>query len=227
MRILILICFLNLFILRLSGQDNVYQRTVLWKSNIKISNSIEELYFVGAYYPDSLTKLPYYQEIIENGSMINVSISDVQTEPFDSIELINIGSKEFIPDSIVLKQIIRPFRKRFELFVSLIPLYYDTLHHKILKIKSFKFTINKKPLSLAKSVTLASSTYAAHSILASGKWYKFKLSQDGVVSKDGIYKLNYTDIKALGFNSPINSKDIWEWWWYACEKCRYASYRRS
>ena len=38
--------------------------------------------------------------------------------------------------------------------------------------------------------------YAAHSVLAEGKWIKVKVDQTG------IYKLTYAELKAMGFSDP-------------------------
>ena len=48
----------------------------------------------------------------------------------------------------------------------------------------------------------SAKSYTNRSVLASGQWYKFSLTQTG------IYKVTYNDLKAMGMSSPIVSSQI-------------------
>ncbi len=65
-----------------------------------------------------------------------------------------------------------------------------------MRIKSFIATICLILLSLTNQAFAGIYTYAENSLLANGKWVKIKLVNTGV------YKLTYTDIKAMGFTDP-------------------------
>ena len=61
----------------------------------------------------------------------------------------------------------------------------------IMRLKSFTIDLVYIP-EKAPDALLKSTTYASHSVLAKGDWYKVKLD------KTGIYKLTYADIQSMG-----------------------------
>ena len=72
----------------------------------------------------------------------------------------------------------------------------------IMRLKSFTVDMVYLPASGNKSSAKAAS-YATHSVLAQGNWYKIQLN------KTGIYKLTYADIQAMGVDmASVNPANI-------------------
>jgi hypothetical protein len=72
----------------------------------------------------------------------------------------------------------------------------------ILRLKSFTIDIVYMP-SATGLESFKSDTYATHSVLAQGDWYKIQLN------KTGIYKLSYSDIQAMGADmAKVNPANI-------------------
>ena len=68
----------------------------------------------------------------------------------------------------------------------------------IMRLKSFQIDVVNTP-STVKNAAVEKSTYAPHSVLAQGNWYKIQLN------KTGIYKVTYSEIQAMGVNmSTVN-----------------------
>lgn len=92
-------------------------------------------------------------------------------------------------------------RKKGYLDVSFLPVVYrDGTYQKML---SFKMNIVRTPKTvLRKAVQPFSSTgrYAAHSVLAQGRWVKIG------VTTDGVYRMSADFLRKMGFNDPSRVK---------------------
>lgn len=72
----------------------------------------------------------------------------------------------------------------------------------IMRLKSFTIDLVYVPAT-QKNADLKSSSYASHSVLAQGNWYKIQLN------KTGIYKMTYADIQAMGIDmASVNPAKI-------------------
>ncbi|MFA5972620.1 MAG: type IX secretion system sortase PorU [Lentimicrobiaceae bacterium] len=72
----------------------------------------------------------------------------------------------------------------------------------IMRLKSFVIDIVYIPVK-TNEATFKSTSYATHSVLAQGNWYKIQLDQTG------IYKITYAEIQAMGVNmATINPNTI-------------------
>jgi hypothetical protein len=72
----------------------------------------------------------------------------------------------------------------------------------IMRLKSFQIDVVYSHSNI-KSVTAANASFASHSELAQGNWYKIQLN------KTGIYKITYAEIQAMGVNmATVNPNTI-------------------
>jgi len=84
--------------------------------------------------------------------------------------------------------------------ISILPFRKNPTTGAVEKLVSFRYQINITPSPQA---SLRGNTYAAHSVLASGSWYKIG------VTTTGIYKITKSTLSALGINpSSIDPRNI-------------------
>ena len=147
---------------------------------------------LGTNFADSI-----YEVSILYPEFINMSAADI--ERYHQI------TSDSLPSLPVVHQYIAIDRKRGMLCLSLIPLVYRDNHYQ--KLVSFKLSVQAKPaatvLNGARSAAKASSVssrYAAHSVLASGRWVKISVAQTG------IHLLSDELIQAAGFSNPAKVK---------------------
>jgi hypothetical protein len=183
------------------------ERTLKWNENLllgkiydekgQIINTYNYLYFEGAQYFKSVTMLPYYHEIIPWNSRESVSLEITNAQYTElPIQMQNkLKCPDSIPNEIEIKSILAYQRKNPFLDISFIPLRKNPATGRIEQLTSFKLkVIAGQGISVLKKANL-SRTYKASSLLSSGRWFKFK------VKENGIYKLTYNDIAGMGFTN--------------------------
>ena len=141
-------------------------------------------------------------------SIYTVSIAYPEYLPMSDADIAkyNSISGAVLPDMPTINQNIVICRKKASLEISFCPLVFHNNKNQFLV--SFMLKVEAKPLglstrkTLAKANTSASSRYAAHSVLSSGKWAKIKIPSSGV------YQLTDALIRQAGF-SDINKVKIY------------------
>ena len=144
--------------------------------------------FLGANYADSV-----YQVSIEYPEFIDMSATDVAR--------LRAITTEQLPEMPVVDQYVGVARRQGTLYVSLCPLVYR--EGKYQKLVSFMLKVAAKPSACARRAAAGEgSTYADHSVLATGRWAKIRISETG------IYQLTADLVRRAGF-SNINKVKIY------------------
>ena len=144
--------------------------------------------FLGANYADSV-----YQVSIEYPEFIDMSATDVAR--------LRAITTEQLPEMPVVDQYVGVARRQGTLYVSLCPLVYR--EGKYQKLVSFMLKVAAKPSASARRAAAGEgSTYADHSVLATGRWAKIRISETG------IYQLTADLVRRAGF-SNINKVKIY------------------
>ncbi len=210
MRLFILI-FLVLAI-NVKAQETGLKRTILWRANKTIADSIDEsaentsytefLFFEDATYADYTTLFPYYYELIKIDNYYtneNIIITDPVYKPFEDAEIQNIRFLKNISDELTWKTSIRYFNKRPFIQLTFIPLRKNPITNKIERLESFVIKPAGKEYGTEYSGILKSAkSYSENSVLATGEWYKVKIPESG------IYKLTYNELTGMGLSNPAD-----------------------
>lgn len=196
-----------------NGQSKVSEKYttslyhIQWQNptGIKISESKTNkyLYFTGASYAPEDELLPRFNQqiAIANGQNITAELYNASFVNLTDAEAALITNPKKIDNQINIKTNVSIIRKKSVGVVSFIPIRRNSLTGKYEKLVSFDLTIN--PTSGEKSGTRSIHTYAAHSVLQTGRWYKIG------VAADGIYKITYQFLQNMGMDmSSINPDNI-------------------
>lgn len=162
--------------------------------------------FEGAIVTDNYGQLPVFSHIIRVSSKEDsIWISDLQDLKFEELgegDLNALRDTEKIPADFTLSQNIIIQHKVPYLSLTLLPLRKNTANGKIERLISFGFQLNFIP-NPHPTALKTTRTYADHSVLASGTWYKMS------AKNTGIYRITYDDLKNMGVNvSAIDPRNI-------------------
>jgi len=139
---------------------------------------------------------PIYSEqffVPNNYNDVKVVLSNLVFEDLSLNEInsynINFSnlSNEIIPEYRIVHE-----KKRPVLQFSLIP--FRKYGNNVQRLISFSYSYTL----LINNEIRSTKTYAANSVLSTGKWHKYK------ITKSGVYKITYDQLKSLGFNNPEN-----------------------
>ncbi len=157
------------------------------------------LFFENAHYGSDFHQLPSYSENIPSGSFFSeyrVTVLEQHFEEMTSSECQLIPS-DFHQKNIDYQVSSAYDRRQAYTQLSFIPIVETSPGH-FQRLVSVSLRIEgKKPLQ-SKGV----KEYAARSVLASGKWHQFSLTETG------IYKVTHSDLIATGMSTPISSAQI-------------------
>lgn len=132
-----------------------------------------------------------------------VKLSDMVFMPLDTAEKAALLLTDYqnLPESIFPRLVYLGMSEGFSHQINLIPLRKNPDNGLIEKLVSFNYVFEESGFQ---SRELKSTVaYSNFSVLASGDWYKVS------VTKNGIYKLSYSDLAAMGANvSGLNSSLI-------------------
>lgn len=129
--------------------------------------------------------------------IVNVHYSPVTTSVMDNVEDVEKITSE-IP---IIKQ-IETARGKTYILVQIMPLRKSLLSGSYERLDSF--TIQIEPVTNKNGATLKSGrTYAEHSVLATGSWYKL------AVNNAGVFRITYSELKNFGIDmTNLNPKNI-------------------
>jgi hypothetical protein len=139
---------------------------------------------LGRHYADSV-----YEVSIDYPEFIDMSATDIRR-----YQLI---TSDTLPPLPQVRQYVAVSRKEGMLCLSFVPLVLRDGHYQ--KLVSFKLSVNAKPVAKSraqKAEASASERYAAHSVLATGRWVKIS------VPETGFYHLSDELISQAGFSNP-------------------------
>jgi hypothetical protein len=106
-----------------------------------------------------------------------------------------------LPSEIIINCNLAWERKRSVALINLIPLRMNPATGKPEKVVSCTITLSVERNESSQKST--GRTYAAHSVLASGNWYKVSVKQSGIC------RITYTDLTSMGINpSQIDPRNL-------------------
>lgn len=149
----------------------------------------------------SLENIPLFSENIPiqfihgdvNVKLINTHFEEVQASELQNLKQIDIKN------DIEVRSEMRTISKEIYLYYEVFPLRINPENGEIEKLISFDIELEVKPAN----ASVGSFQFKNQSVLSSGKWYKIK------VSKDGVYKITQSDLSAMGINvSAIDPRNI-------------------
>ncbi|MBO7648007.1 MAG: hypothetical protein J6S48_01480, partial [Bacteroidales bacterium] len=202
----VLIAFFLLFILQPSySQAQKIERTLSlnWTDNIIHHHgedfSMEFLHFDGASYSREFSTLPSYYEAVEMPSYYDsydVAVSNVQFESMSTHDA-SLVPADFHQKELKVEAVSAFERNKPYLVLSFIPVV-EVGVGEYRRIVAVTITVEGRGPGARKS----GRTYAAQSVLNSGQWYRF------TVSETGVYKVTYEDLTAMGMSTPIASASL-------------------
>ena len=202
----VFLCFfwaLSLQISHIQAQRIEKKIHISWTDNIVRTLSEEEtvefLHFDGTIYDKSFPTLPSYYEKIpiqQFYTRYDISVSGLEYEPLSASDAALIpegfSNRELEVSAVSASERGMPY-----LLLSFIPIVKsgDGAWRRVTEV-----TVVLE--GRAPKASKASKGYAPQSVLASGKWHNFSLSETG------IYKVTYDDLVAMGMSTPISSSQI-------------------
>ncbi|MCX7986467.1 MAG: type IX secretion system sortase PorU [Bacteroidales bacterium] len=163
-----------------SNRITANTRTLVWE----LTDS-STLKFIGAQYAPGEKNIPCYIETFYLDYQANVSISNIRTE-------VIAGDFNHLALSDSLQWQVFSGKSRNKYFYQLVFIPVRKSEGKIETVVSFN--VNIIPIYNAKKET-SSTSYSSSSVLSRGKWYKLKVSQEG------IYRITYAQLKNWGFTN--------------------------
>ena len=160
---------------------------------------MEFLHFDGASYSREFSTLPSYYEAVEMPSYYDsydVAVSNVQFESMSTHDA-SLVPADFHQKELKVKAVSAFERNKPYLVLSFIPVV-EVGVGEYRRIVAVTITLEGRDPRARKS----GRTYAAQSVLNSGQWYRF------TVSETGVYKVTYEDLTAMGMSTPISSASL-------------------
>lgn len=178
-------------------QEKTYKDEIKWSDEQrKAFEYIEDekvgskkyLHFNGANYFNTDTLLPYYYRLIpvQTSHVKNVKFEETSFTPLRDLQF---EGKDAISNSISLSGTVQSSGGQNYLVIQFIPLRKNNLTGRIEKLTHF--TVSFEPYYERKTTESTHPSMKASTVLSSGDWIKLK------ISKNGIYKLTYNDLKYL------------------------------
>jgi hypothetical protein len=196
--LLVLTVFANVFV---NGQTLTKEVKLNWnpleKITVSETESVYALTFEGSSsLSEEFGMLPLFVKrfpVNVGHNQATASLVDVVYEPLPALLISSLSDVDKIPAEIDVRSVVETARNKRYVFISLMPIRKNMLTGGFERIVSFKLK-----MEFAEGVNLKNSssarTYAAHSVLATGAWYKIS------VNATGIYKLTYSDLKSFGID---------------------------
>jgi len=164
------------------------------------------LSFEGSGLRDGFGLLPFYIESFplknKEDSLVSITLHDLVFMPIPDTIVAGIRNRDPLQTSCLLFHTLSVQRKIPFLEVSILPIRRNPLSGQIERLVSFSLEMDVMEIQRP-ALTKKTIAHAANSVLASGSWYKF------AVSSNGIYQLTYNDLKNAHIDpSVINPKNI-------------------
>lgn len=184
------------------AQKNHEKVILEWTNNLiyKIDDdlTLEYLNFEGAISDFKYGELPvFFQK-----SAVDNFFSDCQVTLFNErYEILSAENRKLVPEQLLKAQLepqVKCYaeRKKPYAILTLLPFIKDASGD-IKKLVSFEYTLTPNYL-----LTKSTHSYVEQSVLASGQWYKVK------VSESGLYKLTFEDLVTMGFSGSSISSSL-------------------
>jgi len=209
--LLLLAIFTTLFNVSYSQTEIIsnnlsYHKNLDWTSPISVKgideNTITLLHFSEAAYNFPFDSLPMFSKTTylpgnANDAVIEVNI--IASEPLTAEEKNSLINSQ-ISSQITPEAVVSWYRKRPIVTARFYPVFEDPFTKEIKKVTEFSLEITPKTNRAPSGTQM---DFKVNSVLRSGYWVKVG------VTKDGIYKVSYDDLKTMGFNtSDLSSNSV-------------------
>ena len=151
---------------------------------------------------------------------VEVKYPEYVDMPATDIVNYNRLSGAALPEQVAISQQVTECRKEGLLVVTFSPLVFRNNRYQVLA--SFMLDVKARPLKRAQIMARlqrradndSNSIYAAHSVLASGKWAKIRVSETGVhqLTTDVVRRAGFTDInkvKIYGYGGNLQKEALY------------------
>jgi hypothetical protein len=151
----------------------------------------QSMSFASAVYPPEFSGLPAYSVVFETGKITGtaVRILNAVYKPLQKYTLSGDQLK-IIENQIIVKTETGSERKKSLTTVTLLPFRKNSGQVEVLT--AVEFALQPSDNAADRLFNTTTFSYAANSMLSSGKWYKIG------VTRAGVYKLDYNFLKSLG-----------------------------
>jgi hypothetical protein len=162
------------------------------------------LAFNESYYPES-PFIPSFQKSYffqsDNADFVSLELKNLIFDSTDVSGFIGPGEMALIGPELAYSSHPVKSRRQSGVHVTFIPLVFEPVSGKVFRLISFEVQIEYQLFEYAPE--LLKNDYAEQSVLATGNWYKFS------VSETGIYKITYNDLVNAGLNpAGINPQHL-------------------
>lgn len=193
-------------LLVLSGFSVEYESShrINWTGITKLEESgivIDQLEFVGSVHknPGELPFFYYTIPIHTNEAKVESFLSNVVYVPAGEKEITLLKSLSFTQKDHEVRSRISVSQKQPFARIEFVPIRWNSELNIYEKIISFDLTVSI--IDDFKEHN-AFRSYTNNSVLSTGNWYKIRLSENG------IYKITYNELQAMGFNVDVNPSKI-------------------
>lgn len=190
-----------------SGQEIVVRQTLKWDEALTLLHNDPPTYFLNfedAYCPSS-AGIPAFQNTVFFPERNSVFVSfDIMNLVFDSTDMSSFISYEgfdLIENEINI--LAEPVKSRNQngVHISFVPLVTDISSKKVYKLVEFEIIVRYH--TEESDGGRLKNNYTTQSVFATGRWYKFS------VTETGVYKITYNDLVSAGMNpAGINPKNL-------------------
>lgn len=189
------------------SMELTFSEKLTWEYPGKIKVDETEHYILGfneSYY--SLSPfIPSFQKSyffeVDNSGFVSLELHNMVIDSTDISSFIRQADMFLIGPDIALEANPIISRGQSGVHISFIPLVFEAVSGKVFRLISFEVQIEYQLFD--DTTELLKNDYVGQSVLASGNWYKFS------VSETGIYRITYNDLVEAGLNpATINPQHI-------------------
>ncbi|MBN2683360.1 MAG: type IX secretion system sortase PorU [Bacteroidales bacterium] len=180
--------------------QTLIEKSINWNPKYSIKNFQENkelLFFENAVFPGN-DFIPYFYEkiLLPSNQHLpsSVNLNNIRFETINASDVNKVASLDKISSEFVVDYQIVYDRKVPFLEIYILPIRKLEASSELEKLLSFSLEIQwtKNDKNLVKT-----KNHKSTSVLASGKWIKMR------VQADGVYKLTYSEILAMGITNPL------------------------
>lgn len=183
-----------------SVYSNAQQIQIDWKKHCPVHfyhyGTINMPFFTQVVYGDSLPFKPFFTTLLPVSSdfmEVDVQLENVQVIEVDSGEVAACPIySQILNTAFELDYHIQYSMKKPSVYITIFPIRINNLTGKFEKLSTANIIIDEKPSADFLLRNMQEQKFADNSKLASGNWYKIKVTQTGV------HKLTPSDFAAMG-----------------------------
>ncbi len=184
-------------------------RNIKWEKPEKLIISenqiVEVLVFENAIFMDDAGFLPFYHErfkLDSKNTKIKFELKNIVFDELTETDILEDEDIGRISDRIIINSNVSIGRGQYFANLSFLPIRKNLVSGKFEKVLSFE--IQKVIIQLKNGKNPQNSrTYADHSVLSSGNWYKIR------AKNYGIHRISYNDLLSMGMDvASINPRDL-------------------